>query len=178
MINNRLYWRVIFVPLVIVIVRFESMIIENLKKQKQSILNGDFELVYSTEIMALSNQHWTPSDVIKETLNFLCIKENSKIIDIGSGVGKFCISGAVLKPKCSFYGVECREKFVDISIKIKDDYRIDNSYFINRDFSAIDFNNFNGVYFFNSFQENIDDKAVIDELSQLSYDLYTTNSHE
>lgn len=148
------------------------MIIENPKKNKESILEGEFDLIYSPKIRALSDRHWTSVEVTKAALDFLCYKDNLKIADIGSGVGKFCISAALLKPNCFFYGIDYREDFIDISIKIKDDYRIENTHFINRDFSDVDFKNFDGIYFFNSFQEKIDDTAMIDQFSNVSYDLY------
>lgn len=149
-----------------------SMMIENLKKQKKSMLDNEFDLIYSSEIRALSSRHWTPVDVTKAALEFLCYKENLNIVDVGSGVGKFCIGGAWLKPKCFFYGIDYRESFIDISTKIKNDGQIDNVHFIHNDFSKVDFSSFDGIYFFNSFQEKIDDSAIIDEFSKLSYELY------
>jgi hypothetical protein len=85
---------------------------------------------------------------------------------------KFCIIGALLESNNSFYGVEYREELNQISNEVKNTYSIHNAYFITKNFSDIDFNDFDGIYFFNSFHERIDESSNIDTTSQVSYDLY------
>jgi tRNA G46 methylase TrmB len=52
--------------------------------------------------------HWSPLEVIKNAAAFLSDKPDSKVIDIGSGIGKFCIAAAQRYPDCDFYGIEQR----------------------------------------------------------------------
>ncbi|MBC7485428.1 MAG: class I SAM-dependent methyltransferase [Cytophagaceae bacterium] len=142
------------------------------------ITDKDFDLVYSPAIRALSSRHWTSIKIVKKAVNFLCYKENTKILDVGSGVGKFSILGALLKASNFFYGVDFRKDFIEISDNLKKEHRIENVFFLHNYFDKIDFNNFDGIYFFNSFHERIDKDTVIDELSEFSYDLYKKYTQE
>lgn len=147
------------------------MIIEKLKLAK-IISDLEFDSIYPKEIQALSERHWTPVRIAKIVTDFLCTDTDLKILDIGSGVGKFCLVGASLKPRCEFYGAEFRERFINLSNSLKDTYRIKNVHFLNSDILEMSFNNFNCIYFYNSFQERIDDTANIDTNSELSFSLY------
>jgi SAM-dependent methyltransferase len=147
------------------------MIIEKLKVAK-ILSDEEFDLIYPKEIQSLSERHWTPVSIIKIVTDFLCLGQGLKVLDIGSGVGKFCLVGASLKPKCEFYGVEFRKSFVTLSNRLKDTYRIKNVHFLNKDILEMNFNDFDSIYFYNSFQERIDDTASIDNYSEISYELY------
>ncbi len=149
------------------------MMIEKLKAEK-IISDAEFDLIYPTDIRSLSERHWTPVSIAKIVSEFLCYDKNLKILDIGSGVGKFCMVGAALKPHCKFYGVDIREKYTKLSNKLKDTYRIKNIQFLHKDILELSLDSYDCIYFFNSFQERIDDTAYIDNYSELSYDLYKT----
>lgn len=154
------------------------MVLGNQKLPMEMILDQDFDDIYAPHIKELSNRHWTPIHVVKRATDFLCYKENQTILDVGSGVGKFCTVGALLKKDSFFYGVEYRKKFIEVSDQIKTDYRIKNASFINKDFTELDFDHFDGVYFFNSFHERIDSECIIDNYSGFSYDLYKKYTQE
>jgi SAM-dependent methyltransferase len=147
------------------------MIIEKLKIKK-IISDEEFDRIYPMEIQSLSERHWTPVSIAKIVSDFLCFDKGLKVLDIGSGVGKFCLVGASLKPRCEFYGAEFRNGFVKLSNNIKDIYRIKNVHFLNNDILEMDFNNYDSIYFYNSFQERIDDTANMDKYAELSYELY------
>ena len=53
--------------------------------------------------------------IIKKCLSLLEIKDGDKVVDIGSGDGKFVIMGARRYPKAKFYGVEPNKFLVRIS---------------------------------------------------------------
>jgi SAM-dependent methyltransferase len=148
------------------------MILGNHELPMERMLDEDFDHIYAPHIKELSPRHWTPIHVVKRATDFLCYKENQKILDVGSGVGKFCTVGGLLKKDSFFYGVEYRKKFIEVSDQIKADYRLKNVSFINKDFTELDFNNFDGIYFFNSFHERIDSECIIDNYSEFSYELY------
>ncbi len=50
-----------------------------------------FDDLYPEDIQNLSPMHWTPVDIARRASNFLAIP-NARVLDIGSGVGKFCIT--------------------------------------------------------------------------------------
>src|ERR1043165_3820474 len=70
-----------------------------------------FDSLYPVYVRELSEIHWTPLDVIKVAARFLAPNENARVIDIGAGVGKFCIAGSHYT-KGSFIGIEQRKNFV------------------------------------------------------------------
>jgi SAM-dependent methyltransferase len=147
------------------------MMIEKLKKVKM-ISDDEFDSIYPVKFQKLSERHWTPIRIATIVSDFLCYEKGLKILDIGSGVGKFCLIGSSLKSECDFYGVDFRKKFIDLSDNLKNTYRIKNVHFINKDILNFSLTDYNCIYFYNSFQERIDDTAVIDHQSELSFNLY------
>jgi precorrin-6B methylase 2 len=57
---------------------------------------------------------------------FLAPTKKASIIDIGAGVGKFCVVGSIFT-KGNFTGIEQRKKFIDYFYKALNDFlTIDN----------------------------------------------------
>ena len=48
----------------------------------------------------------------RKAANFLAAENNVRILDIGSGVGKFCLAASYYKPNAFYYGVEQRKSLV------------------------------------------------------------------
>jgi len=69
-----------------------------------------FDYLYPKRIQDLSGLHWTSLEIAKKSSEYLSAP-NSKVLDIGSGVGKFCISAGFFEPETLFYGVEQRKYF-------------------------------------------------------------------
>ena len=103
---------------------------------------------------------------------FLATHSGVKVLDIGSGVGKFCLAGAYYKPHASFFGVEQRENLVVHAEKARDILGLQNVHFIHRNITQLDFKQYNHFYFFNSFYENLLDKDKIDDSLTYSTHLY------
>lgn len=149
------------------------MILDQLRIHK-NIPDEQFDAIYPFEIRELSDRHWTSVYVAKLSAGYLCNQKNVKVLDIGSGVGKFCLVGATLHPKSDFYGVDIRQNLINISNSIKTKYAIPNTSFFQKDVLQMDFSGYDGIYFFNSFQEKIDKTSVIDRHSEISVDMYMT----
>lgn len=133
--------------------------------------DNTFNKLYPYRIKELSARHWTPVAVAKMAADYLVEKPDSKVLDIGSGVGKFCLVGAATT-KGRFYGVEQRESLTKLSRKIADKYNIKNVEFINSNIDEISFLDYEAFYFFNSFYENIDTSCSIDDAMFPDKDLY------
>ena len=131
-----------------------------------------FNLIYTPSIQLLSRRHWTPIYVARKASHFLAAENNAKILDIGSGVGKFCLSAAYYNPKAFFYGVEQRRALINHAEIAKDILRIKNCSFIHGNFTQLDFKNYDHFYFYNSFYENLAGKDKIDENIDYSGELY------
>lgn len=71
-----------------------------------------FNQLYPAHIQALAGRHWTPLLVARKAATFLAAEKNVRILDIGSGVGKFCMASAYSKPQAFYYGVEQRKNLV------------------------------------------------------------------
>ena len=80
--------------------------------------------------------------------------EKAAILDIGSGIGKFCIVGAQIS-KATFTGIELRSNLVKEAAQIAKKLNIPNVSFINDDITNIGFEHFDAFYFYNPFGEHI-----------------------
>ncbi len=122
-----------------------------------------FNQLYSTEISALASRHWTPLSVAKEAAAFLAVGVSARILDIGSGVGKFCMIGAQFHPNAIFTGIEQRESLTQIAQLVSDKLSLTNTIFSTGNFTDIDFTQYQHFYFYNAFYENLIDNDAIDQ---------------
>jgi len=134
-----------------------------------------FNTLYPSHINKLSERHWTSVEVAKLAADFLVDKPNCKVLDIGSGAGKFCLIGAA-STKGNFYGVEQREGLVKLSQRIAKTHNVNNVEFIHSNIIDISFSNYDSFYFYNPFYENIDDSLLIDDKVVIEEKLYFTYS--
>jgi hypothetical protein len=63
----------------------------------------EFHALYPLSIQALARYHWTPLSVAQKAATFLAGEGNVNILDIGSGVGKFCLAAASHTPNGKVY---------------------------------------------------------------------------
>jgi SAM-dependent methyltransferase len=131
-----------------------------------------FSQLYSQFIQQLDKENWSPLIVTNKAADFLANKPHVKILDIGSGAGKFCLAGAYYKPSAFFYGVEQREYLVDAAKSVKEKLGILNVEFIHKNFTQINFKEYDNFYFYNSFFENLDGVEKIDDTIDYSTELY------
>lgn len=135
------------------------------------ISDEEFNALYPPIIRRLARQHWTPLHITKLVVDFLAGKDR-KILDIGSGVGKFCLAGARFAPEAHFYGIEQRSYLIEHAKKAQKQLRIKNASFIHGNFTKLDLREFDHFYFFNSFYENLNDVGRIDDEIEYSESLF------
>ncbi len=151
------------------------MLFKNLSSEID-VDDDEFDIIYPEELRNISYIHFTPIDVSKVAAKFLVKKDKLKVLDIGSGTGKFCMVGAACT-KGRFYGIENREHLTKIAIKISKKYKLNNVEFICANINSIDFKNYDAFYFYNSFYENICEfEEVIDEV-EINNHLYESYSN-
>lgn len=139
------------------------------------ITDEDFDAIYPGNIRSLAHKHWTPVAVAKTASEFLVGWPGSKVLDIGSGAGKFCMVGASVT-KGHFTGVEQREELVELSRRLSASYFIPNVKFLHANIMSVNFRGYNSFYFYNPFRENIDLHDRIDNAIALNarlYDIYS-----
>jgi hypothetical protein len=140
----------------------------------QSLFQHDsaFDWLYPEHIEAKSRRHWTPLAIAQRAAGFLA-EPGARLLDIGSGVGKFCLAGAYHYPETFFYGVEQRHELILYAEDAKNQVQLPNAHFIYANMTQVKFVEFDHFYFYNSFYENIDPEDPIDDTIATSYSLYT-----
>lgn len=131
-----------------------------------------FNSLYPKAIQEVAEKHWTPLAVAEKAAAFLAVSPDEKVLDIGSGSGKFCLTAAHYNPLTSFYGIEQRPSLVALSNDLAHKLELENLTFICENISNIDFKDYDHFYFYNSFYENIQGTQKIDFTVTYSDDLY------
>lgn len=150
------------------------MIFSSLKSDK-AVDDSTFDAIYPEWAKKLADRHWTPIEIARIAARYLADKPQKKILDIGSGAGKFCLVGASLTQGV-FYGVEQRESLVRLSKEIAEEHRIGNVEFIHSNINEISFSHYEAFYFYNSFFENLDGSCPIDKTVHREEELYYSYS--
>lgn len=131
-----------------------------------------FNSLYPKPIQEVAEKHWTPINVAKKAAAFLAASEGTKVLDIGSGCGKFCLVAANDHPLTNFYGVEQRQNLVYLSTELGKELQLENAFFICENICNIDFEKYDHFYFYNSFYENVPGTQKIDSSIKYSEELY------
>lgn len=134
--------------------------------------DANLNSVYPKEIQLLASRHWTPLHITEMAAGFLAPEKNVKILDIGSGAGKFCLGAAYLKPAASIFGVEQRNHLVAHADFARKLLGLKNVRFLNCNLTLLDFTRYDHFYFFNSFYENLIDTEKIDDKVKCTPSLY------
>ena len=135
-------------------------------KARECVSNSHFDRLYPPHIRRWGERHWTSITVALEAAAFLA-EHNAcdaprKIIDVGSGAGKFCIVGA-LSTDAFFVGAEHRRELSDIARGLVREYKIERVRFVCKDALELDWSDYTGAYLFNPFQENVEESAKLDD---------------
>jgi SAM-dependent methyltransferase len=140
---------------------------------RRAYLSSDerFNDLFPGDIRKFSTRHWTPLHIVNACIEFLG-EPGCKILDIGSGVGKFCLAAAWYAPQTHFYGIEQRANFVGYAENARAQLGISNVSFINGNFTQLDLTSFDHFYCYNSFYENIDPSDRIDDGIEYSAGLF------
>jgi len=138
----------------------------------QLVVDRVFDEIYPPDVRRASSIHWTPVDVAMRVTKLLAVEPSATILDVGSGVGKFCIVAAALVAGLRVRGVEHRAHFVDIAREAATKVGVDVD-FAHGTLDAQDPATVDGIYLFNPFGENlsaVDDR--LDDTVELSEDRF------
>lgn len=131
-----------------------------------------FNRLYPESIQRLAPLHWTPLMTARKAAGFLNTGRNVRVLDIGSGVGKFCLCAGHYTPRAHFFGVEQRQHLIDCAENAKKKLALTNVTFLHKNITEIDFGEFEHFYFFNSFYENLSASTKIDYAVSHSEELF------
>lgn len=139
------------------------------------VTDSEFDEVYPSAARKVSSEFWTPVAVASRAAKLLVRAGASRVLDVGSGVGKFCIVGAV-STTATFVGVEHREHFVAVAQEAARRIGAPKAHFVHGALDAVDLTDFDAFYFFNPFEENLWGPGVqLDQTVPLSEARFTTD---
>jgi hypothetical protein len=114
----------------------------------------EFDRIYPEWVRKLSEPHFTPIDVARRAAELLAGDSTTKVLDIGSGAGKFCLVGS-LTTQATFIGVEQRRCLVDVAEHTAKLCHTTRARFIHGNMMDLDWTEFDGFYLFNPFYEHV-----------------------
>lgn len=122
-------------------------------RRRQPVSDRAFDDLYPLQVRHASRSHWTPVEVALRASELLAGRPGASILDVGSGVGKFCLVAAA-SADARVRGLEHRGYLVDIARRaatmLDVDVRFECGALDSSDASGVD-----GVYLFNPFGENL-----------------------
>src|SRR5476651_482962 len=85
-----------------------------------SLFSNDaaFDWLYPKHFQLLSLKYWTPLALARKAAEFLA-EPGARILDIGSGTGKFCLAAGYHFPETYFYGAEQRHELICQAEEVK-----------------------------------------------------------
>lgn len=114
-----------------------------------------FDAVFPAAIRLLSARFWTPVEVARRAAAMIQAAGVRRVLDVGSGPGKFALVAAMAAPDVEFVGVERRPHLVAAARRAKAQLAIPNARFHIGDAADVEWEPFDGFYFFNPFAENL-----------------------
>jgi len=130
-----------------------------------------FDELYPLHIQAMSQMHWTSVGTARKAADFLAIP-GARVLDIGSGVGKFCLVAGFFHPETTFCGIEQRGELYTFAEIAKAKINLPNVHFTHGNLTDLDFSGYDHFYFYNAFYENIEPDCRIDYAVKISFELY------
>jgi len=103
----------------------------------------------------VSRGNWTPLAVARRAAELLVTRPGTRVLDVGAGVGKLCIVGAVTT-EGHFHGVEQREHFVAAARAAAVRLGARGVRFTCANVTEFDWRPFDSYYLFNPFAEYYD----------------------
>lgn len=111
--------------------------------------------MYPERLRRLSDKHWTPVAVAMRAAAMLAEGGCTRVLDVGAGVGKLCIVGA-LATEAWFTGVEERRDRVDAARAAAAAFRLGRVAWVHGRLEQIALGRFDGFYLFNPFAEALE----------------------
>jgi SAM-dependent methyltransferase len=121
-------------------------------RQGDDVHDKEFDRFLLSEARAFSKIYWTPIAVARRAAELLVDGPETRVLDVGSGAGKFCLIGALTaKAQAHFTGVEQNQKLVTMAKSLGQRCAIANATFICGDALALDWREWDAYYLFNPF---------------------------
>jgi SAM-dependent methyltransferase len=140
--------------------KVEAIAIQTALRQRLDVPDELFDRQYPPTQRTRSSVHWTPVDVAMRISELLATAPGGRILDIGAGVGKACIVGA-LTTASLWTGIERNHAMVRVARTTARRLGVDHrTRFISGEALDLDWSLFGGFYLYNPFAEALFDDAV------------------
>lgn len=116
--------------------------------------DAQFDALLPRPARRVSSVYWTPVRVARRAAQIFDDLGVSRVLDVGSGPGKFCIVAGARAPRISFVGIEHRPHLVAAAHALAVSVGTTNVSFVHGDATSFPWTDFDGFYVFNSFAEN------------------------
>lgn len=121
---------------------------------KLALTEENFNALLPEYLQRSSRIFFTPIRIAQIATQWLTEDGKKNVLDIGAGVGKFCVAGARYSDSY-FCGVEYRPSLAKLANKLIRDFGIENAIVKNENIMDVDFTNFDAFYLYNPFFENL-----------------------
>ncbi len=142
-----------------------------LKDASQLPRDAEFDQAYPPAVREASAHHWTSVAACHQAAQWLVTTPHTRVLDIGSGPGKFCAIGAWSTPG-HFTGVEQRKHLCRTAQMMLDHYGIERVHILHANVTDLAFDSFDAFYLFNPFEENLQVPQHIDDAIPVYSELY------
>ena len=139
--------------------------------ERLALLQSDdaFDALYPRAIQRVSRRYWTPLETARRAAVLLRDAGATRVLDVGSGVGKFALVAGATAPGLRVEGVEQRGHLVELARRANVTLRLDNVRFTHGNATDVSWQPYDGFYFYNSFAENLFDMGDrLDDDAELS----------
>jgi predicted RNA methylase len=127
----------------------ESIAIANALRTGLEVADELFDRIFPKPLRARSELHWTPVDVARVVAQLLAPARH--VLDVGAGVGKACLVGALASP-CEWTGIERDPELVAVGNAAAVELGIDHrARLVQGEIAMADWSRFAGFYLYNPF---------------------------
>jgi len=142
-------------------------------KSVGTMTDAEFDALLPSEVQRASRIYWTPVAVARRAAHVFEELGVRRVLDVGSGPGKFCVVAAARAPSIAFVGIEHRPQLVTIAQALAAEVGITNATFSVGDTTRIPWTDFDACYVYNPFAENsFDAEDQFDSTVELSHARY------
>ena len=140
----------------------EALAIQTALRQRIAVADQLFDRQYPRTDRYRSEVHWTPIEVALRVAQFLAPSPGGHILDVGAGVGKACIVGALTTPAL-WYGMERDPRRVLTARRVARRLGVEHrTSFLEGEATLMDWSPFGGFYLFNPFAESLFKRSILE----------------
>lgn len=114
-----------------------------------------FDRFLPQDLAALSSDQWTPLEVVSGVMGWLRELGVQRVVDIGSGPGKFCVAAALISG-CELIGLEQSPRFVAVALSLAKLFGVQRrASFVHRTLGDGDLPPADAYYLYNPFAQHL-----------------------